>query len=341
MAMTKLRTRPTTRLIAAAVVAAVAVAAGIAALGFGNRSERVPVPVALQLSWHHSSASAGYYAAAENGAYADEGLGVEFVEGGARIDQVQSVLDGDAQFGLVNAHELIEARAEGKPVRAIAVVQQLNPTIFISLQKSGITHPRQFTGKTIRAPVGSVAIVRATAERFGIGPDQYTVVSIRESDRFYSGDIDIWTGVQYHTTTRMEKLGHDLHVMYPDNYGVHFYGTCIIATDDYIAAHPDIVQRFLRATLMGGWQNVVRDPASAGSLTALHDPNVDQAVENSFLATMIPLISPGGVDLGWMEPAVWAAMADDLVGIGVLDGPIDPTDLYTMRFLEEIYGADG
>lgn len=339
--MTMPRVRLRASLIATAVLAVIAAAAGIAAFGFGDRTERALAPIVLQLAWHHAGASAGYYDAAQNGAYADEGLGVDFVEGGAQIDHVQSVLDGEAQFGLATAIHLIQARAEGKPVRAIAAVNQLNSTIFISMRNSGITHPRQFAGKTIRASVANIPILRATAERFGVGPDQYTLLNTRDTDRFYSGEIDIWVGVQYHTTTRMEKLGHDLNIMYPDNYGVHFYRICIFATDAHIAEHPDVVRRFLRATLTRGWRNIVRAPDTAGPLTALYDPDVDQTIENNYMTAMVPLIATGEVEIGWMEPDTWAAMADDLVSTGVLDQPIDPTDLYTMRFLEEIYGADG
>ena len=147
------------------------------------------------------------------------------------------------------------------------------------------------------------------------------------------------TGFHFWTKKKMERDGQAGHFMYPDNYGVHFYRDCIFATDDYIAEHPDVIAGFLRATLKHGWNYAVRNPQAAAPMIARYKPDADLAFETEFLAAMLPLINTGEDPIGWMKPEVWAEMAKTLEWIGILDGSIDATDVYTMRFVEEIYGG--
>jgi len=75
-----------------------------------------PTPITIQLNWLHYGFFGGLYAADQNGIFAQEGLAVTFIEGGATVDYITPVFDGTAQFGIASADVLIQARAEGKPV---------------------------------------------------------------------------------------------------------------------------------------------------------------------------------------------------------------------------------
>ena len=112
-------------------------------------------PITVQLVWTHQAQFAGFYAADQNGYYTDEGLAVTLLEGGATVDHWNAVLDGAAQFGIAGGDELILARSEGKPVRAIATIYRRSPTVFISLKDAGITRPEDFAGKKVRAPANT------------------------------------------------------------------------------------------------------------------------------------------------------------------------------------------
>ena len=99
------------------------------------------IPVTVQLNWLHYATFAGLYAADQNGDYASEGLRGEFVPGGPNVDFISPVVTGQAQFGAAGAENLIQARAAGKPVRAIAVILRRSPFALVSLADSGITTP--------------------------------------------------------------------------------------------------------------------------------------------------------------------------------------------------------
>src|SRR5215208_1726745 len=109
------------------------------------------IPLTVQLSWSHQAEFAGFYAAEQQGYYADEGLQVSFLEGGPDVDFITPVLYGTAEFGVAQPADLIIARAESKPVRSIAAIYRRSPIIFFSHADLGITRPQDFIGKKIRS----------------------------------------------------------------------------------------------------------------------------------------------------------------------------------------------
>ncbi|MHC1740613.1 MAG: ABC transporter substrate-binding protein [Anaerolineaceae bacterium] len=299
--------------------------------------KQVLTPISVQLQWTHQAEFAGYYAADQNGYYADEGLKVTFLEGGSTVDNLASVVNGQAQFGTASAEQLISARAEGQPLQAIATIYRRNPAVFFSLAKFGITSPQDFIGKTIRGTSTTDSALHAMTSFLGISPDQYTVVSLPSDVKmFLTGDVPVWSAYSTGLLIAVQQEGVDLNIIYPDEYGVHFYADTIFSTDDLIKSDPDLVLRFLRASLKG-WTYAVENPEEAAAMVVKYAPTADTALETSRMTTSIPLINIGTDHIGWMTPEIWAGMAKTLQEQGIITSPLDVSQVYTMNFLEEIY----
>jgi NitT/TauT family transport system substrate-binding protein len=278
------------------------------------------------------------YVADQKGYYAAEGLDVTFVESGFLVDKLAPVLTGTAQFGVAGADELILARTEGKPLRAIAMIYRRSPIVFVSLAEKDITRPQDFVGKTIRAPAILVPSLRAMTAQVGIAPDQYTIVDLpSDLTMFATGDVLVWGAYINGFVVAAQQAGYQLNLIYPDDYGVHFYSDTLFTTDDLITADPDLVQRFLRATLQG-WTYAVEHPSEIGAMVVQYNPAADPALENDKMIASLPLVNTGEDFIGWMKPEIWAGMEQTLREQGVLTAPLDVTQVYTMQFLEETYG---
>jgi NitT/TauT family transport system substrate-binding protein len=300
-------------------------------------SAPVLTPVAVQLNWTHSNAFAGYYAADQNGYYAAENLAVTFLEGKTDMDYIAPVLDGQAQFGTVTADALILARAEEKPLRTIAVIYRRSPVVFFALASTGITRPQDLIGKKIRVTTNLVPTLRAMMARVGISPDQYTEVTLASDlALFASGQVPVWGSYLNVFATEVKEAGYKINILYPDDYGVHFFGNSIFTRDDYIAKNPDVVRRFLRATLKG-WSYAVENPTAVGQMVVKYKPNANAALEIAEMIASIPIVNTGEDYVGWMKPEIWVGMESTLREQNVLTKPLDLTQLYTMRFLQEIY----
>lgn len=300
------------------------------------KSPSALTPVTIQFLWTHTNTFGGYYAADQKGYYAAEGLAVTFREGGPKIDYLSPVVDGTAQFGDGGSDELIIARAEGKPLRAVATIYRRSPVVFFTLAGSGITKPQDFKGKKIRVAPGLAPTLHAMMNHIGIARNQYTeVVTPSDVALFASGDPPVWSAYLNAFVPIVELAGHKINRIYPDNYGVHFYGNSLFARDDFIAANPDLVKRFLRATFKG-WTYIIENPTEIGALVKKYKPNTNQTVELAGMAASVPLVNTGEDHIGWMKPDRWRDMEKILREQGVLNKPLDITQVYTMQFLQEI-----
>ncbi len=298
---------------------------------------RALTPVTVQLKWTHTAQFGGFYAADQNGYYTEEGLDVTFIEGGPNIDSMSPVLDGTAQFGIAGPAQIMEARAEGKPVQALSVIFRRDPTVFFALASTGITRPEDFVGKQIRAVSDQPMVLHAMTSRLGISPKQYTEVNLpSDVALFASGEVPVWGAYITTLVVTVQRAGYAINIIYPDDYGVHNYGDTIFATDDFITSNPDLVLRFLRATLKG-WTYAVEHPTDIGPMVIKYRPEADVELENAQMTASLPLVNTGEDHIGWMKPEVWAGMEKTLREQGVLTQPVDVTQVYTMQFLEEIY----
>jgi len=247
----------------------------------------------------HKAQFAGLYAADQNGDYSAEGLKVTLIEGGPEVDFKAAVTSGKAQFG--------------------------------------ITSPRDFAGKTIRTSQEITPTLHAMTARVGIPPDQYSEVILpSDVQMFVTGDVPVWSAYLNGMVIAVQQAGYKINLIYPDDYGIHFYSDGIIATYDFISAKPDLTLRFLRATLKG-WEYVANNPSKAGELVARYNPKADLNFEYLRMISTLPLVNTGEDHIGWMKPEVWSAMENTLLEQAVLTQPLDVTQVYTMQFLEEIY----
>jgi NitT/TauT family transport system substrate-binding protein len=310
---------------------------GLSACGTGINSTPPLIPVTLQLSFLHQAEFAGFYAAEQLGYYKEEGLQVSFIEGGPEVDFIAPVASGAAQFGVAQPADVILARSAGKSVRSIAVIYRRSPIVFFSLRDSGITRPEDFIGKKIRSTTTIDQTLRAMMSWLKIQPDQYEVVYLpSDIAQFASGDVPVWGGLLNIFALEVQRAGYSINIIYPDDYGIHFYGNVLITTDDLIEQNPDLVQRFTRATL-AGWTYVVENPGSVGEFVRQYNPRTNAELEIEKMTASIPLVNTGEDHIGWMKPEVWSHMEQTLREQGVLAVPLDLEATYTLRFLREIY----
>ena len=295
-------------------------------------------PVTVQLSWTHQAQFAGFYAAEQKGYYAEEGLAVTFIEGGPSTSAREAVRDGSATFGVLSAEVAILARAEGDPLRAIAAVYRRSPRVYIALAESGIRTPSDFVGKTVSVNVNGLPLLRTMMQRVGISAEQYqSVDNTSDLQALYSGEVDVRSVYLTNEVISARSAGYEINVISPDDYGIHNYADTIVTTDETITASPDLVLRFLRATL-NGWTFAVENPTAIASMVRAFAPQADAVLETAKMTASIPLVNTSEDTIGWMKAEIWAGMEQTLRDQGVLTLPLDVTQVYTMQFLNKIYG---
>lgn len=299
--------------------------------------------VKLQLKWVHQAQFAGFYLAEEKGYYRDENIKIVLLEGGVDVDIVRRLADGEADFAVIAPETLFIAYEQDRPFTAIAVINQLSPVVYVAKAESGITRPRDFTGKTVAArdTSGSQMDLQipfyAMMQKLGLDISRVKVVPWDSTYAgFYSGEVDVTPCYCTSALVRMRQKGMKLNLIWPSDYGVHFYSDLIITNGGLARSNPGLVTRFLRASLRG-WQDAIGDYQEAVAVSLKYSSNRDVAFQTAMMEAMLPLINTGEVPIGWMKAEAWQEMHNILVGQHILNREIDINGVYTEKFLQEIY----
>jgi len=214
-------------------------------------------PVTIQLRWFHQFQFAGYYAAIEQGFYAEEGLQVSLREFEPGINRIVPVLEGKAQYG-VGDPALLNLRNQGKPVVVLSQIFQHSHTVLIARRESAIFSADELVGKRVMLPlddIGSAAIQAMILEELG-DLNRINVVSHTYNDeKFIKGDVDAMSGYLSNEPFKLKIKGVAVNIIDPRSYGIDFYGDNLFTTDNEIAEHPERVNKIIRATLKG-WEGM-------------------------------------------------------------------------------------
>jgi len=318
---------------------------GLLLLGCGpSQSKKVPDEVKLQLKWVHQAQFAGFYVAQEKGYYTQENIKVSFLEGGQGIDNAGSVISGTAHFGVLSPEDILIKRSQGVPLTAIAAIYRRSAVVYLSKADSGIIRPADFLGKKV-AVAGTAGTIRdfefqfyALIKKLGLDSKKLKIVTYDpDYVAFYKGEVDVTATFATGGLIKMRQKGLKLNLIWPSDYGIHFYSDTLATTDKLISEKTDLITRFLRATLKG-WQDAIEEYQQAVAITLKYAKIKDPQLQTAMMEAMLPLVHTGEDQIGWMKPKWWQGMYQILLEQRLLDHPFDINQANTMRFLNEIYG---
>jgi NitT/TauT family transport system substrate-binding protein len=310
-----------------------------------QQAKRVPDEVTLQLKWVHLPQFAGFYMAQEKGYYTQENIKVTFLEGGQGIDSAESVISGKADFGVVAPEDILIKRSQGILLTAITVIYRRSAVVYLSMADSGIVRPADFLGKKVAA-AGTAGAVRdlefqfyALMKKLGLDSKKLKIVTYDpDYFAFYKGEVDVTAAFATGGLIKMRQKGLKVNIIWPSDYGIHFYSDTLATTDRMISEKPDLVTRFLRATLKG-WQDAIEEYRQAVTVTLKYSQIKDPQVQTAMMEAMLPLVHTGEDQIGWMKPERWQGMYQILFEQRLLARPFDVSQAYSLRFLKEIYGG--
>jgi len=308
-----------------------------------QQAKRAPDEVTLQLKWVHLPQFAGFYMAQEKGYYAKENIKVTFLEGGQDVDIAKRVTSGQADFGVLTPEFILVKRSQGAPLTGIAAIYRHSALVFAAKADSKIVRPSDFIGKTVAVanPGGfqeSKIQFYSMMEKLGLDIKKTKIVTYDpEYVAFYKGQVDVTAAYATTGLIKMRQKGLKLNLIWPIDYGIHFYSDTLATTDRMISEKPELVTRFLRASLKG-WQDAIEDHRQAVTVTLKYAQIKDPELLTAMMEAMLPLVHTGEDRIGWMKDEVWKGMYQILLEQGLLVKPFDVNQAYSLRFLKEVYG---
>ena len=223
------------------------------------------------------------------------------------------LVSGETDFAIVGGDQFLAARSQGEPLVAIAVIFQKNPYVYVSLKSSGIERPQDLVGKRVMVAPDAEFQHRALLYKLDIAPGAIDRVPYeRDVTPLITGQVDAQTVYRMGTGLAFDETGYELNWIWMEDYGIHFYADTIVTGEALIQQNPDLVERFLRATVKG-WRYAIESPDEAVDLTLQYDPTLTRDRQTRMMAAQTPLIHTGKVNIGWMRAGVWREMQDILL----------------------------
>ncbi len=283
-------------------------------------------PIKLQLKWLHQFQFAGYYAAKEKGYYNDAGLDVEILEGNALNPSVDNVLNGKADFG-VTGSDILNSFIQRQPLVVVSVIFQHSPYIFMTMADRKINTPSDLAGKSIMASEDQGGrLLKALLLKEGIPIDSVNIVNHSwQIQDLIKGRIDAQSAYITVEPQILQKMGHQVSVINPMNYGIDFYGDLIFTTAAMANKHPVTVEKFNSASLKG-WQYALNHPEEMTEYI-LRLPGVkSRGITKEQLLyeakEMKKLILPELIEIGHMNPGRWQNMLNIYKQLGLANNDL-------------------
>lgn len=296
-----------------------------------------PAPkIRLQLKWRHQFQFAGYYAALEQGYFREEGLDVEFLERTPGSTPGESLLAGRAEFA-VDSPSVLLRRLEGQPLVVLAAIFQHSASVMVSVRGRGVSTPHDLRGRRVMFDPGFDVEVSAMIASEGMKPEALDRVPHSWSvDDLAVGRVDAMSAYLTSEPFLLRRMGLDPLVLRPVDFGVDFYGDCLVTTENLVREHPETVDGFLRATRRG-WEYAMAHPGEMVELIhARYAPDIPQDQLLFEAEAMRELVRPDFVEIGHMNPARWRRMADYYARLGMVSGEPDLSGFIYSEFREEV-----
>jgi NitT/TauT family transport system substrate-binding protein len=309
------------------------------ALGFGPLPARARDSVVIRINFTPWGMHAPLFAAKAQGFYEQEGIDLDIRPPSEGQQNEVFVGMGREQFGLSNADSFVKARAAGVPVVAIMDDQPNTPNAIISLEKSGIKKPADLKGKKIAwFQKNAEGLLDPVLEAGGLTRKDIELVPVSrgaEVPMVAAGKLDALFGYSYGQGLTLENKGFPVDMLKLSEYGLKLYGTLFYTSDAFLKSNPDLVKRFLRATLKGMiW---TRDNMEkAVSYVIAVSPDRDLKLETKKLGIIYGIYTaPDNAErFGVMTDAKWQstidAMGDDL------PKKPKPSEMYSNKIVEQI-----
>ncbi len=304
----------------------------------GASAQAADTPVTFQMNWMAGGPNAGFASALAQGYYKDAGLDVTLVQGNGSGNTAQMVASGRAQLAYADAVAVMQLIAKGAPMKVVSTVYQSNPNAVMALKKTGITSVKALAGKKVGVPSGSsqTTMLPLLLKANNLKESDINMINMPVSSMvpaLLQGQVDAVLGSIDAYQIQAESQGAQLDVFRFADNGVPTVSTSIFASNDYLKANPDVVKKFVAASLKG-WAFAIDNPEQAVKDLKKVFPEMNEKLAAAELAAIKPLFCSGGAKfMGKAEEPHWAKSQELLAEVKLLPVGQDPKTYYTFDYL--------
>lgn len=303
--------------------------------------------ITFATNWLAEAEHGGHYQALADGTYAKYGLDVTIRPGGPQLNNRLQLISGRVEFYMsANLIPSFTAIEQNVPVKSVASMFQKDPFIFMSHPGQGFDKWEDLKNAT--AFVGNEAlasIFQWMKQEYGFSESRVKPYTFNPAP-FIADKKSIQQGYLTSEPFEVERQGKfKPNVFLAYDYGFDTYSTLIEARNDYIAKNPDIVQRFVDASIVGWYNYIYGDNSKANELIKKSNPEMTDAQIAFSIAKMkeYGIVDSGeatSMGVGAMTDARVQSFYDKMVKAGVVKPGLDIKSAYTLQFVNKRVGLE-
>ncbi len=303
--------------------------------------------VTFATNWRAQAEHGGFYQAAADGTYARYGLDVKILQGGPQINAQLLLAAGRVDFAMgANLIQMFEAARQNVPIVVVASMFQIDPAVVMSHPGAGLDRFEDLP----KAPAYIAADFRASVYQWLKQAHGFREEKIKpynfNSAPFLADKNSIQEGLLTSEPYAVEREGgFKPNVFLLADYGYDSYSTTILARRDTIAQKPDLVQRFVDASIIGWYNYIYGDNAAANAAIKRDNPEMTDAQIAFSLAKMKErgVVDSGDartLGVGVVTDARMKSFFDKMAAAGVVPADLDYEKAYTTQFIGKKVGLD-
>jgi NitT/TauT family transport system substrate-binding protein len=320
----------------------VGVAAGLAAAPFVRRGHaQMKRQVTMRLDWLYQGPNAGFLIAQDKSFYEQAGLNVEIGPGKGSGSTAQLVASKATQFGFADGFVVGNSVSKGMSIKMVAGIFRRNPTAVVVLDDSDIKTPKDLEGKTVAIPTGATQFQQWPAFVKGCGLDagKIRITNIDPAGSppaLITGQVPAIAGYAQGYVPSVEIRGNKkARILWYADCGVTAVSNGIIVHNDLIKEDPELIRRFVAASLKGflyGRAHIDEMATIVKKFSEATVPTITRReAELSFATWVTP--NTAGKPLGWMSDKDWDETVAVIKQYGGVTTPLEATQLYTNEFV--------
>jgi len=303
--------------------------------------------VTFGTNWKAQAEHGGFYQAVATGIYEKHGLDVTIRPGGPQVNHRQLLLAGKIDFNMAGNMFAAFNNAENDiPTVMVAAIFQKEPQILMAHPDVGHDSLEDLVGK----PILISNDARLTFWAWLKAAYGYTDEQIRpytfNSAPFLADEQAVQQGYVTSEPFAVEQAaGFKPVVHLLADSGYDSYSTMIEAPRALVDDNPDLVQRFVDASIEGWYSYLYGDPAPANELIKADNPDM---TDEQIAFSIDTLKSYGIVDsgdsetlgIGAMSAARWADFLQFAKEAEIYPADLDISEAHTLDFVNNKFGMD-
>ncbi len=265
--------------------------------------------IRLALNWKPDPEFGGFYGAD----YAKHGLDVEILPGGSGTPTVQMIGAGSAEFGIIQADELLLARAQGNDVVALFAAFQNSPLAIMAHASRKLESISDVLKNGTLAIESGLPYARLLKKKFGF--DHVKVVPSPGGDLTAFLHDENFAQQCFITDEPLQakRLGVAVKVFPISDIGYNPYTTVMATSGDLLRKNPDLAKNMV-AAVREGWRGYLDNAGPTNEKMHALNPSMEAANYAEIAEAQKPLIE--APLLGKMTAERWDTLAGQLKELG-------------------------